>query len=128
MSAPRALASVASSVVALMEPRSQPLAALTRYLAQEIFELDRSFGLFVTILDDDRGVDRQPPVLRRADVYCARARHDDRARGNFERLVAFAPVSFAARRVEDRRRACQHHPGGEDRTLAHDRSCVYAAA
>src|SRR5215510_15962647 len=103
-----------------MELRSLPLAVLTRYLAQEIFELDRSFGLFVTILDDDRGVNREPPVLRRADADSARARDDDRARWNFERLVAFAPVNYAARRVEDRSRACQHNPGGQDRPLAHE--------
>src|SRR5215468_2173015 len=110
-----------------MKPRSLPLALLTRYLAQEIFELYGSLGLFVAVLDDDGSIDRQAPVFRRADADPARAGHDDRAGGDFERFVAFAPVNFAARRVENRRRACQHHAGGQDRALSDERAFVDSA-
>src|SRR5262249_28934665 len=117
-SVPRAVASVVPSKSRLMKPRSLPLAVLTQYLAQEIFELHGSLGFFVAVLDDYGSIDRQAPVFCGADADCARAGHDDRAGGDFERLVAVAPVNFAARRVEDRRRACQHHAGGQDRALA----------
>src|SRR5215468_11228625 len=56
-----------------MKPRSLPLALLTRYLAQEIFELYGSLGLFVAVLDDDGSIDRQAPVFRGADADRLRA-------------------------------------------------------
>src|SRR5436190_13020566 len=67
--------------------------------SKQVFELDAGVGFGVAVLHDDGGVDADAPILAGAVGDGARAGDDNRAFGDYERLVVRGAMNGVAHQI-----------------------------